>query len=144
MSKVSKDCSFAKSRNFTDFCMVGEGGGAGTCPIPHNTNICKVSRLFGVIPSLVFEKSLSNLANTLLILLKAFCPAVLSSCRFLLTGASQRFQKQQTNAERCILWIFPTYPVCVIEHFLAASEMSSIFCTFPSYQKYFIYHFAQV
>ena len=38
---------------------------------PHHTNICKISRLWGAISSLVFNKSFSNLA-TLLILRGSF------------------------------------------------------------------------
>ena len=39
-------------RQFTDFCMVG-----GKC-----TNVCKISRLWGALSSLLFNKLLSNLA----------------------------------------------------------------------------------
>ena len=54
--------SFAKLGKFTD-CMVGVGGGGGgeLCP-PPQTNVCKISRLWGFISSLIFDKSLSNLA----------------------------------------------------------------------------------
>ena len=56
--------------------MVGRGGGRGgrvgwqVC-FPHHTNVCKISRLWEAISSLVFNNSLSNLA-ILLILRRSF------------------------------------------------------------------------
>ena len=114
---------------------------------PPQYKVCKILWLFGAIPSLLFEKSLSNVANTLLIQLKAFFPAVLSSCRFLPTGPWKKVKSWKNNKQtikRGRLYSIPTYPVCVIEQFLAASKISSILCTFPSDPKYFIYHLAQL
>ena len=36
-------------------------------PPPHHTNVCKISWLCGVISSLLFKKSLSNLASSLVL-----------------------------------------------------------------------------
>ena len=53
--------------------MVGGGGGRekGKFVPPHHTNVCKISRLWGFMSSLIFNKSLSNLA-LLLILRRSF------------------------------------------------------------------------
>ena len=68
--KISEIVSSAKSRNFTDVCVVWDGGRGHIC-VPHNTNVCKISRLCGgAISSLVFNKSLSNLAILLILIEK--------------------------------------------------------------------------
>ena len=48
-------------------------GGRGHEHAPHRENVCKISRLCGEMCSLVFNKSVSNLA-TLLILTRSFQP----------------------------------------------------------------------
>ena len=63
--------SSAKLRKFTDVCMLGEQVWAPPPPPPHYKNVCKISRHWGVKPSLVFNKSFSNLA-ILLILRRSF------------------------------------------------------------------------
>ena len=65
---LSKDCR----RSFVWWGGEGEGGGVGwqVCS-PHHTNVCKISRLWEAISSLVFNNSLSNLA-ILLILRRSF------------------------------------------------------------------------
>ena len=63
---------FAKLKKFTD--LYGWGGGGrekGKFVPPHHTNVCKISRLWGFMSSLIFNKSLSNLA-LLLILRRSF------------------------------------------------------------------------
>ena len=62
----------------------GRGGGVGSSFRPHHTNVCKISRLWGAVSSMVVNKSLSNLA-ILLILKRSFhwcrrfCPNLLMS-----------------------------------------------------------------
>ena len=62
----------------------GGGGGVGASFRPHHTNVCKISRLWGAVSSMVVNKSLSNLA-ILLILRRSFhwcrrfCPNLLMS-----------------------------------------------------------------
>ena len=65
---LSKDCR----RSFVWWGGEGGGGGVGwqVCS-PHHTNVCKISRLWEAISSLVFNNSLSNLA-ILLILRRSF------------------------------------------------------------------------
>ena len=85
--KISKIVSSAKSRNFTDVCIVGGAGGGGggegrghICA-PHHTNVCKISRLCGgAISSIVFNKSLSNLAILLILIEKTVKGSV--DCNF--------------------------------------------------------------
>ena len=62
----------AKSQNFVDICMVGGGGGVGrgNCA-PHDTNVCKMSRLCKAISSLISDISPSD-SVTLLILRRSF------------------------------------------------------------------------
>ena len=79
--KISKIVSSAKSRNFTDVCIVGRGGGRGHICAPHHTNVCKISRLCGgAISSIVFNKSLSNLAILLILIEKTVKGSV--DCNF--------------------------------------------------------------
>ena len=69
--KISKIVSSAKSRNFTD----------GDICAPHHTNVCKISRLCGgAISSIVFNKSLSNLAILLILVEKTVKGSV--DCNF--------------------------------------------------------------
>ena len=63
--------SFAKLKKFTDLYGWGGGGGWGQVFAPHHTNVCTISRLWGFMSSLIFNKSLSNLA-LLLILRRSF------------------------------------------------------------------------
>ena len=49
----------------------GRGGENGKFVLPHHTNVCKISRLWEFMSSLIFNKSLSNLA-LLLILRRSF------------------------------------------------------------------------
>ena len=66
--------SFAKLKKFTDLYGWGGGegeGGEGQVCAPHHTNVCKISPLWGFMSSLIFNKSLSNLA-LLLILRRSF------------------------------------------------------------------------
>ena len=82
--------SSAKLWKFMDVYMVvvvvaGRQGGGGEASFrPHHTNVCKISRLWGAVSSMVVNKSLSNLA-ILLILRRSFhwcrrfCPNLLMS-----------------------------------------------------------------
>ena len=73
--QASEDIASQSWKNL-QICMVGEGGGGGeggegqVCA-PHHTNVCKISPLWGFMSSLIFNKSLSNLA-LLLILGRSF------------------------------------------------------------------------
>ena len=49
-------CSSAEWKFFTDVCMMGD-----------NTNVCKMSRLWGVMSTLAFDLLLSNLASLLML-----------------------------------------------------------------------------
>ena len=53
--------NFAKLGKFTDL-YVGGRGREQVCAPPYHTNVCKISRLWGFISSLLFNKSLSNWA----------------------------------------------------------------------------------
>ena len=76
--QASEDIASQSWKNL-QICMVGGGGeeaggggaGGGQVCAPHHTNVCKISRLWGFMSSLIFNKSLSNLA-LLLILRRSF------------------------------------------------------------------------
>ena len=74
-SYASEDIALSKDCRRSFVWWGGEGGGGGgvgwqVCS-PHHTNVCKISRLWEAISSLVFNNSLSNLA-ILLILRRSF------------------------------------------------------------------------
>ena len=69
---------------------LGGKGGGGSSFRPHHTNVCKISRLWGAVSSMVVNKSLSNLA-ILLTLRRSF-----HWCRrFVLTCPCQKLKKSR-------------------------------------------------
>ena len=89
--KISKIVSSAKSLNFTDVCIVG-GRGA-------HTNVCKISRLCGApISSLVFNKSLSNLAISLILIEKTVKGSV--DCNFRIATGRKTTGNNQCKINR--------------------------------------------
>ena len=68
---------------------------ASSCPPPphpHHTNVCKISRLWGAISSLFFNKSLSNLA--ILCILRRSSVALSSGIDGFSPGSSQKVKKK--------------------------------------------------
>ena len=70
-------------------------GGGQVC-VFHHTNVCKISRLRGAISSLIFNKSLSNLA--ILLILKSF----FQWCRRFVPNLSVSKVEKKKNLKRSI------------------------------------------
>ena len=65
MSTADKDVRSAKFQNFIDVCMMG--GGGGEVRTHHQTNVFKISRLFGATTLLALDVSPLNFVNLLIL-----------------------------------------------------------------------------
>ena len=77
----------------------------------HYTNVCKISRLWGAVSSLVFNKSLSNLAN-LLILRHSFqwCRRIFPNLSMSKVEKKKTAKRSKRSIRRCDedIWIDST------------------------------------
>ena len=117
---LSKDCR----RSFVWWGGEGGGGGVGwqVCS-PHHTNVCKISRLWEAISSLVFNNSLSNLA-ILLILRRSFHVV---STNFPNLPTSKIEKKKKKNRGR-VYWKFNKSTIFKLLFFFVGRAWLVILC----------------